>query len=151
MSKQFDEHIQPGDEVIYNEDLGCRVNLSQLKRVAKKSDYVKADYCSKELCLLLRKKGIEASHTMRFEEGGSWYNRYTLDVACKWLREVHKIGVFPSTYCFTRGDEKFYRYGTAIINLLTHELMVDDYMPKDTYEEAVATAIEYCLNNLIKA
>jgi hypothetical protein len=33
---EFDKHIQAGDKVIYNAELGCRVNLSQLKRVSKK-------------------------------------------------------------------------------------------------------------------
>ena len=33
---KFDAAIQEGDDVRYNKDLGCRVNLSQLKRVAKK-------------------------------------------------------------------------------------------------------------------
>lgn len=33
---KFDSCILPGDDVRYNEELGCRVNLSQLKRVAKK-------------------------------------------------------------------------------------------------------------------
>ena len=32
----FESKIQPGDDVRYSESLGCRVNLSQLKRVAKK-------------------------------------------------------------------------------------------------------------------
>lgn len=37
---KFDAAIQEGDDVRYNEDLGCRVNLSQLKRVAKKKEPV---------------------------------------------------------------------------------------------------------------
>ena len=43
MGKIFDEKIQPGDEIIYNEELGCRVNLSQLRRVAKKESSNKKD------------------------------------------------------------------------------------------------------------
>ena len=35
MSKQFEDHIQPGDEIIYSDSLECRVNMSQLRRVAK--------------------------------------------------------------------------------------------------------------------
>ena len=35
MSK-FDDCIQPGDEIIYSDSLEARVNLSQLRRVAKK-------------------------------------------------------------------------------------------------------------------
>lgn len=37
---KFEQSIQEGDNIVYNEDLGCRVNLSQLKRVAKKEDPV---------------------------------------------------------------------------------------------------------------
>lgn len=37
---KFDAAIQEGDDVRYNEDLGCRINLSQLKRVAKKEEPV---------------------------------------------------------------------------------------------------------------
>lgn len=40
---KFDAAIQEGDDVRYNEDLGCRVNLSQLKRVAKKEEPVNED------------------------------------------------------------------------------------------------------------
>lgn len=39
---RFDAHIQNDDHVVYNEELGCRVNLSQLKRVAKKGFTFKA-------------------------------------------------------------------------------------------------------------
>ena len=35
MSK-FDDCIQEGDNVIYNEEMCCRVNLSQLNRVARR-------------------------------------------------------------------------------------------------------------------
>lgn len=35
---KFEQSIQEGDNIVYNEDLGCRVNLSQLKRVAKKEE-----------------------------------------------------------------------------------------------------------------
>ena len=41
----FDEAIQDGDDVRYNEDLGCRVNLSRLKRVAKKEATGKLKEC----------------------------------------------------------------------------------------------------------
>lgn len=50
--KSFNEAIQEGDDVRYNEDLGCRVNLSQLKRVAKKDPryciYSKDDYTDED-------------------------------------------------------------------------------------------------------
>ena len=75
----------------------------------------------------------------------------TLWVAMKWLRKVHKIGVFPSTYAFAVGENGSVKhvYGTAIINLETYELMTNDLMPMPTYEEATEVAIKYCLENLI--
>jgi hypothetical protein len=32
----FEEKIHPGDEIIYSNSLKCRVNMSQLGRIAKK-------------------------------------------------------------------------------------------------------------------
>lgn len=73
----------------------------------------------------------------------------TLQMAMKWLRKVHKIGVFPSTYTTIKGSDITHTYGTAIINLNTYGLMTLDSMDRETYEEACETAIKYCLENLI--
>jgi len=73
----------------------------------------------------------------------------TLQMAMKWLREVHNIGVFPCTYTHIANGKTIHSYGTAIINLKTYELMTDNYLSNDTYEDAVETAIKYCLENLI--
>ena len=56
MSK-FDDCIQPGDKVIFNEDLGCRVNLSQLNRVANRSDI--KDYITRMVPDIARKCGCK--------------------------------------------------------------------------------------------
>jgi len=49
---KFDCCILPGDDVRYNEELGCRVNLTQLQRVAKKDPkycmYSKDSYTDEE-------------------------------------------------------------------------------------------------------
>ena len=51
-TSKFDSCIQPGDDIRYNEELGCRVNLSQLQRVAKKDPkyciYSKDSYTDEE-------------------------------------------------------------------------------------------------------
>lgn len=75
----------------------------------------------------------------------------TLQMAMKWLRDVHHIGIFPSTYTFSNvdGTEESHPYGTAIINLKTYELMTEDIMPRECYEDAVYAAIKYCLEKLI--
>lgn len=74
----------------------------------------------------------------------------TQQMAMRWLREVHMIGIFPSTYTKIIGNTTTHSYGTAIINLTTHELMTEDYLAKDTYEKACEAAIQYCLEHLIK-
>ena len=73
----------------------------------------------------------------------------TINVARKWLKIVHKIGIFPSTYTFTNADmsEEYHPYGTAIVDLKTYKLITEEIFPKDTEEDAVETAIKYCLLN----
>lgn len=73
----------------------------------------------------------------------------TQQMAMAWLREVHNIGIFPSTYTHISDRKTIHSYGTAIINLKTYELMTDSYLSSDTYEESVESALKYCLENLI--
>ena len=126
------------------------------------------DYVSFEISKLLKEKGFDCLCHSYFRKdnpnnlvketcGANWNNtpfftsRPTLQMAMKWLREVHKIGIFPSTYSFTIGydTEEYHPYGTAIINLVTYELITNDIMPRNSYEQAAETAIKYCLENLI--
>lgn len=136
---------------------------------------VTEDYVSFEAAKLLKEKGFdeETEHEMwyvikQFSTGCHWNSctykvgditrEYdndcciampTLQMAMKWLREVYHIGVFPSPYCITFANQVTYPYGTCIINLDTHEIMLDDCMARTTYEEACEEAIKYCLENLI--
>jgi len=123
------------------------------------------DYVSFETAKLLKEKGFDEAcptaysligktHKVEQRSISNWgkigqVKRPTLQMAMKWLREVHKLGVFPSTYTNIRGCNTINVYGTAIINLNTDELVTSDYMPRDTYEQACETAIKYCLENLI--
>ena len=63
---KFDAAIQEGDDVRYNEDLGCRVNLSQLKRGAKKEEPV-----SKEIGNYDHKAAMESLYPELKEESVS--------------------------------------------------------------------------------
>ena len=125
------------------------------------------DYVSFETAKLLKEKGFDIpcmgrysvrskefhlDCTKRCNNGGLFECAApTLQMAMKWLREVHKIGIFPSTYTFTIGysTEERHPYGTAIINLVTYELITNDIMPRNSYEQAAEAAIKYCLENLI--
>lgn len=115
------------------------------------------DFVSFETAKLLEENGFDwECKTMKFypepdydQESPDGVYAPTLQTAMKWLRKVHKLGVFPSTYTNIVGSNITYAYGTAIVNLNTHELMTSDSMERDTYEEACEAAIKYCLKNLI--
>jgi len=107
---------------------------------------IKQTYCTKDLCLLLEKKGIDASHIMRFEKGGSWYKAYTLDVICKWLREVHKVFVEINTSIDLNGK---YHYNYTILDSECKYVRRRYTYFYWTYEDAQEAAIRYCLENLV--
>lgn len=73
----------------------------------------------------------------------------TINVARKWLKIVHKIGIFPCTYIFSNADgsEEYHPYGTAIVDLKTYNLITEEIFPKETEEDAVEAAIKYYLLN----
>jgi hypothetical protein len=108
-----------------------------------------AAYCSKDLCEALTRKGIEAHFSMKFEKGGSWYKRYTLDVAQRWLREVHQLN--PEVYRTACG------YIACIVKVPSGtDLKILEYSGDDapsgqytTHELALEAAIRYCVENLI--
>ena len=125
---------------------------------------IQEQFVTLETAKLLKSKGFE-QNVAHYYDGNHLWRHYsgeilpkrelfgapTQQMAMKWLREVHNIGVFPATYTITNaeGTEAYYTYGTAIVNLITHELMLADYLPKDTYEEAVEVALRYCLEHFI--
>lgn len=67
----------------------------------------------------------------------------TLQMAMKWLREVHNIDIFP--WKIGKGI-----YSCAIFNSNTgQDLSSNKDFPSEKYEETVDEAIRYCLENLI--
>ena len=105
-----------------------------------------AAYCSKELCEMLTRKGIEARFSMKFERGGAWSKRYTLDVASRWLREErgYYISVRPRIVegrVMLRADVDYMsKYGSFVTCIA---------IEKHSYEESLEAAIRYCVENLI--
>ena len=78
----------------------------------------------------------------------------TLQMAMKWLRVVHKLGVFPTTFYREMGGKVKHDYGSTIVRLDTFEVIgnknFEDYtFAADTYEETAEKTIKYCLENLI--
>lgn len=68
----------------------------------------------------------------------------TLQMAMKWLREVHNICISVDVKI---GGGKYYVCISSTENGLSHGVLEDEVW--DTFEEACEAAIKYCLENLI--
>lgn len=121
------------------------------------------DYVSFEVAKLLKEKGFGFDAYVRsyyekdkyrtkeeFSTGNALWNynissfRYsapTLQMAMKWLREVHNIAIE------TEWEHLWYAY----IKPMTSKPSEQDYYQCESskYEEACEAAIKYCLENLI--
>ena len=127
------------------------------------------DYVSFETAKLLKEKGFDEV-CFKYALNGEIYNNGdfvishvddvevgipTLQTAMKWLREVHKLGVFPTTYYREINRNAKHDYGSTIVMLDTYEVIgngknIEDYtFEAETYEETTEKAIRYCLENLI--
>lgn len=116
------------------------------------------DYVSFEIAKLLKEKGFTEYTFSDYSEDGivgfnevetrvaKGYQRPTLQMAMKWLREVHKlyVNVCPSVegdywaekwHSYVENLEKRYPFGKFIGTFNSHE-------------QACEEAIKYCLENL---
>ena len=125
------------------------------------------DYVSFEVAKLLKEKGFDENCPYIFHKDTNglmpcnWHIRNseidndwgialpTLQMAMKWLREVHNLFVFP----FPRmNTNKFWAEIYQLSdnqeweNLYCESIDLQEY---STYEEACEAAIKYCLENLI--
>ena len=103
----------------------------------------KTAYCNRELCEMLDKAGIDAQHVIAFENE-SWYKKYTLDVAMRWLREEKHILIFIAPGYDDIGNLT-YVADVWIWNLYESHWATADHV----YEKALEAAIEYSLKNLL--
>lgn len=111
------------------------------------------DYCDFETAMLLKEKGFNELTTKAYPyfEGKDY--KYdiscpTLQMAMKWLREVHKIDIDIDVYSKHSWCDST-DYCTSIFSH-GHRIMVEKNEVFDAYEEAAEAAIKYCLENLIK-
>ena len=113
------------------------------------------DYCSFEVAKLLKEKGFdwECEHVI-WEGADDNYENYdkaipnpTLQMAMKWLREVH------GTFIAINNDDLDFNWQCYdLINrdsTLDPKILSDSYAGYKTYEEAVEAACIYALKNLI--
>ena len=130
---------------------------------------VTEDYVSYEIAKLLKEKGFNWNTDKQFNSDKivGDYNitdrsrhpeRYldapTIQMAMKWLREVHNIAIAVIPLSFTlKGSENFI-CNNWVFNLWengnpTVSEFYGNQTAYSTYEEAAEAAIKYCLENLI--
>lgn len=123
---------------------------------------VTEDFVSFETARLLKEKGFNEKVVCYYDDGGSLnLNKFvefqccnqgygssifaapTLQMACKWLREVHNL------WCEISPEGKGLWYREV------YSLTDEEYIPNSnghkikSYEKACEAAIKYCLENLI--
>lgn len=120
------------------------------------------DYISFETAKLLKEKGFDEFTFSNYDENGivqfnevetrivKGYQRPTLQMTMKWLREVHNLFIEPRVGEIN--GKTWYDFDIIPIN--GRKINWDHYnniplVELNSYEEAVELAIKYCLENLI--
>ena len=114
------------------------------------------DYVSFEIAKLLKEKEFDEYCGYYSSDGEYWgycvYNHRgkdyisapTLQMAMKWLREVHNIDIIINVSSKDESDDKR-KYTYAIVS----KQFIGTDNVKRTYEESCESAIKYCLEKLI--
>jgi hypothetical protein len=108
---------------------------------------IKEDYCSKEIYRLLIEKGFDGEIHTSFDEEGCTQASITLQMAMKWLREVHNIHIDIDPEWTSKGGFSVIGYCFNIHSIANP--WYEDFVVYPTYEQAVEAANKYCLENLI--
>ena len=120
------------------------------------------DYVSFEVAKLLKEKGFDEYCGYYSSDGEYWgycvYNHRgkdyisapTLQMAMKWLREVHNLVVSVEPEINTDSElDLFYVFKIFEIKDTLTQLIYNGYELCDSYEQACEMAIKYCLEILI--
>ena len=107
----------------------------------------------KEKVLNPKHKGLDDGLMCMYDENGvihwgiyssDWYWRITQQMACDWLREEKSVWVTHRPLDYDCGVD-----GLAYIKTPDNEWLCAYTCTKDSVEEAIETALEYVLTNLI--
>lgn len=104
------------------------------------------DYVSFEIAKLLKEKGFDSECQQYY--GDYEYPCPTLQMAMKWLREIHRIDIEVRTHYLNYLKPNDTRYYSGKILKGSEDVIYTIYS-KDTNEEVCEAAIKYCLENLI--
>ncbi len=128
------------------------------------------DYAGFEVAKLLKEKGFDESTSVNYFVGDDkhrscvagemiYHKRYegdvhliacpTLQMAMKWLREVHKLFIFISPWTMLENNIQYY-FEIREIKTSDFETLYD-YTSKElnSVEKACEAGIRYCLENLV--
>lgn len=136
---------------------------------------INEDYVSLETAKLLKSKGFDVPVSTFYnpkyrgkkvsngtalinynadpEDGSELCSAPTLQMTCKWLREIHNYIITFDYDSYESADdssitETGYSFTLQRKEKPTEYEYIHDWV-YDTYEEAVETAIKYCLTNLL--
>ena len=111
----------------------------------------KEDYVNFEIAKLLKEKGFDESCYKKYNSNGDLFDSTeftygpkdpTLQMAMKWLREIHNI--FIQIELYSNLDDYCFE-----VFQNTHSLIAEKDEVYNSYETACEAAIKYCLENLI--
>jgi len=102
------------------------------------------DYCSKEIYRLLIEKGFDGEVHTTFDDEGYTQPSVSLQMAMKWLREVHHIHIR-----LINSSDESYRYEIYPREGKYRSSCFSDRRYYETYEKAAEAACIYALKYLI--
>ena len=103
------------------------------------------DYCSKEIYRLLREKGFDGEIHTTFDKDGYTQASITLQMAMKWMREVHKISLEITSKGYLVDNDVEWECDIKA----GHRLYFKHITNEKSFESCAETAIKYCLEKLI--
>ena len=134
---------------------------------------IRDDFVSYDVALLLQEKGFSGYCDRYYSEkdvivkipnaicikGGTKDEPVfapSVNMAMKWLREVHNLYICPKYCCFCGSrpnDRPYFKWEARILKLPSSNIIyphpLDMCEHYETYEEAVEAALKYALENII--
>ena len=123
---------------------------------------IEEDYVSFETAKLMKEKGFDEPCVKKVTRGvipdvlvieaseESSYPQPTIQIAMKWLREVHNLFIFISTWLKHKNGTVQYYYEIRNLNDKDFETIAGTTITEfDSPEKTSEAAIKYCLENLI--
>ena len=119
------------------------------------------DYVCFETAKLLKEKGFDEFTISFYDKNGSigfnevdtrvsdGYQRPTLQMAMRWLRESHNLYIEPYVVKNYNNNKLEYTYSIQDLDFNGSDDGIECCKNWDTPEQACETAIKYCLENLI--